>query len=151
EVAAYAKTHPTADLGLHLTLTSEWQTYRWGSVAPADQVQSLLDSAGTFPNHVPPVLARATPAQVQRELRAQVERALALGIHPTHLDSHMGTLFTTPAMMQAYVNVAHAYHLPFLAIRGGVLGGPQMPLAPSDVAADAVIVAGPDVPRDKWK
>jgi len=151
EVAAWATAHPKADLGLHLTVTSEWDTYRWGSVAPADQVESLLNKDGTFPNDVPPVLERAKPAEVERELRAQVERALALGIHPTHLDSHMGALFTTPAMMQAYVNVAHAYHLPFLAMRGGLLGAPPMPLAPSDIAVDAVIVASPDVPRDKWK
>src|SRR6476646_6454724 len=96
EVAAYARAHPNADLGLHLTITSEWETDRWGSVAPSDQVQSLLDSTGTFPSDVPPVLARAKPAEVERELRAQVDRALALGIRPTHLDSHMGALFTTP-------------------------------------------------------
>ena len=46
-----------------------------------------------FPSDVPPVVARAKAAEVERELRAQVERALALGIHPTHLDSHMGALF----------------------------------------------------------
>src|SRR5688572_23515759 len=79
EVAAYARAHPNADLGLHLTITSEWLTYKWGSVASSDKVPSLLDSTGTFPSDVPPVAAKAKPAEVERELRAQIERALALG------------------------------------------------------------------------
>lgn len=151
EVAAYARAHPQADLGLHLTLTSEWLTYRWGSVESKDRVPSLLDSTGTFPSDVPPVVARAKPAEVERELRAQVERALALGIRPTHLDSHMGALFTTTDLIATYIKVAHDYRLPFLALRGNPPGVQQAPLAPTDVVLDEVIVAGPDVPRDKWK
>jgi hypothetical protein len=151
EVAAYAKAHPNADLGLHLTLTSEWQTYRWGSAAPSDQVQSLLDTDGTFPSDVPPVIARAKPAEIERELRAQIDRAMALGIRPTHVDSHMGSLFTTPEIMAVYVKVAHDYHLPFLGFRGSFQGGPPMPLSPSDIAVDNVVIASPDVARDHWK
>lgn len=151
EVAAYAKAHPNADLGLHLTLTSEWQTYRWGSVAPSDQVQSLLDTDGTFPSDVPPIVARAKPAEIEHELRAQIDRALALGIHPTHVDSHMGALFTTPEIMAVYVKVAHDYHIPFLGFRGSYQGGAQMPLSATDIVVDNVIVASPDIPRDHWK
>ena len=151
EVAAYARAHPNADLGLHLTITSEWETYRWGSVAPRDQVQSLLDSTGTFPSDVPPVVVRAKAAEVERELRAQVERAFALGIRPTHLDSHMGALFPTNDLIGAYIKVAHDYHLPFLATLGNPPGVTNVPLATNDVVLDAVIVASPDVPRDHWK
>ncbi len=151
EVAAYARAHPNADLGLHLTITSEWETYRWGSIASADKVPSLFDSAGTFPNDVSPVAARAKPAEVELELRAQVERALALGIRPTHLDSHMGALFSTPDLIATYVKVARSYHLPFLAVRTDPRAKPQLPLLDSDVLLDAVVIADENVPRDQWK
>ena len=151
EVAAYARAHPNADLGLHLTLTSEWETYRWGSVSPADKVPSLLDSAGTFPNDEKIVAAKANPVEVEREIRAQIERALALGIRPTHLDSHMGALFTTPELLATYVKVARDYHLPFLAPRSDPRAAPQPPLSTQDVLVDAAIIASREVPRDQWK
>jgi predicted glycoside hydrolase/deacetylase ChbG (UPF0249 family) len=151
EVAAYARAHPDADLGLHLTLTSEWETYRWGSAESSDKVSSLLDSAGTFPNDEAIVAAKAKPADVEREIRAQVVRALALGIHPTHLDSHMGSLFTTPELMGIYAKVAREYHLPFLAPRGDPRTKPQPPLLESDILIDAVVIADRNVPRDHWK
>ncbi len=151
EVAAYARAHPNADLGLHLTLTSEWETYRWGSVESKDKVPSLLDSAGTFPSDVPPVAARAKPLEVERELRAQVERALALGIRPTHVDSHMGALFATPELFATYVKVAREYRLPFLALRGDMPPAFRASLSENDVLLDALVIAGPDVPRDQWK
>ena len=96
EVAEYAKFHPDADLGLHLTLTSEWKTYRWDSLAPNDKVPSLLRSDGTFTPR--PKKLRRTPIPPRLELnpRAQVERRLVVGIHPTHLDGHMGSLFSKP-------------------------------------------------------
>lgn len=151
EVAAYARAHPNADLGLHLTLTSEWQSYRWGSVESKDKVPSLLNSAGTFPDETEPVATRAKPAEIERELRAQIERALALGIHPTHLDSHMAALFATPELGATYVKVAHDYRLPFLALRTSPRPVPLALLSEKDVVLDALVSAGPEVPRDQWK
>lgn len=150
EVAAYARAHPNADLGIHLTLTSDWDTYRWGSVESKDRVPSLLDSTGTFPSDVPPVAARAKLQEVELELRAQIDRALALGIRPTHIDSHMGALFATPELIATYVKVAHDYRLPFLALRVPP-PAPPMPLSDNDIVLDALIIAGEDVPRDQWK
>jgi predicted glycoside hydrolase/deacetylase ChbG (UPF0249 family) len=147
EVAAYAKAHPDADLGLHLTLTSEWKTYRWGSVESSDKVPSLLGADGTFPSETAPVAAAAKPDEVERELRAQIERALALGIRPTHVDSHMGALFAAPALMATYVKVARAYRLPFLALRNM----PGATLSERDIVLDTVIIASPAVPRDRWR
>jgi predicted glycoside hydrolase/deacetylase ChbG (UPF0249 family) len=150
EVAAYAKAHPDRDLGLHLTLTSEWKTYRWGSVESADKVPSLLGPDGTFPIETPEVAAKAIPAEAEREIRAQVERAIALGIHPTHLDSHMGSLFARPELFATLARVAHDYHLPFLAARG-MGGGAPLPTNDKDVLLDSVVIAGMNQPRDQWK
>jgi predicted glycoside hydrolase/deacetylase ChbG (UPF0249 family) len=116
EVAAYAKSHPEADLGLHLTLTSEWKAYRWGPVAWRNEVPGLLGPDGNLWPDVPFVIKSATPAEVETEIRAQIDRALNAGIHLTHLDSHMGTLFT-PKCFPVYVKVAREYRLPFLAMR----------------------------------
>ncbi len=151
EVATYARAHPNADLGLHLTITSEWHTYRWGSVTPSDKIPSLLDSVGTFPNDDSLVALRAKPAEVEREIRGQVERALALGIRPTHLDSHMGALFTTPELFATYVKVARDYRLPFLAVRGDPRTAPQPPLSAHDILLDTVVTADPTIRPDQWK
>jgi predicted glycoside hydrolase/deacetylase ChbG (UPF0249 family) len=151
EVATYAKAHPNADLGLHLTLTSEWETYRWGSVASKDMVSSLHDSDGTFPREGRAVATRAKPAEVERELRAQIDRAMQVGIRPTHLDTHMGTLFSTPEITAVYVKVAHDYRLPFLAPRGDPRTGPQSVFSEKDILLDAVLGAGPDVKAENWK
>ena len=118
EIAEYAKRHPNADLGLHLTLNSEWTSYRWGGIAPRDQVASLYDPDGTFPRETRTTATRAKQDEVERELRAQVDRAYAIGIKPTHLDSHMAALYETPELFRTYLKVARAYRLPFLHFIG---------------------------------
>lgn len=152
EVAAYAKAHPDADLGLHLTLTSEWNTYRWGPVAPKDQVASLLAPDGYFYPDVAPVAMHATSEDVEREIRAQIELALKTGIHPTHLDMHMGTLAAKPEFYAVLVKVAHEYHLPFLAVhvpdaRDKMLASV---LSPNDVVLDSLVMFDPSIPASRW-
>jgi chitin disaccharide deacetylase len=115
ETAEYMKAKPNADLGLHLVMTSEWDTYRWGGVAPNDKTQSLHDPDGTMPRQVRTVATRAKIDEVERELRAQIDRAYAIGLKPTHVDSHMGALFSTPELFATYVKVARSYKLPYLA------------------------------------
>jgi predicted glycoside hydrolase/deacetylase ChbG (UPF0249 family) len=151
EVAAYAKAHPNADLGLHLTLTSEWETYRWGSTESRDKVPSLHDADGTLPRATSTVLTRAKLDEVERELRAQIDRAYALGIKPTHVDSHMGALFNSPELIATYVKVARAYKLPFLGSLRAMPVARQSPFNETDVLLDAVVIADERVPKDKWK
>ncbi len=152
EVASYAKEHPDADLGLHLTLTSEWKTYRWGPVSSSDKVASLFDPSGYLWPETPAATLSLKTAEAEREIRAQVERAITLGIHPTHLDSHMGVLFSKPELFAVYVKVAHEYNLPFLALRL-----PNLPaeffssLSVKDVILDAVVMANPSVHANEWR
>ena len=148
EVAAYAKAHPDADLGLHLTLTSEWTTYRWGPVESKDKVPSLFDSSGYLWPDSEPAVQNLKAEEVEREIRAQVEHAISMGIHPTHLDSHMGVLFARPDLFAAYVKVAHEYKLPFLALRMPQVAGQ---LSDKDIILDSVIIAGPNVASAGWK
>jgi len=150
EVAAYAKTHPEADLGLHLTLTSEWNSYRWGPVASRNAVPGLLGPDGNLWPDVPFVAKHATPAEVEKEIRAQVELALKVGIHPTHLDSHMGTLFN-PAYFPVYVKVAREYGLPFLAVRTpGAPASMLELLKDTDILPDTIAIAGSNVKPENW-
>jgi hypothetical protein len=114
EVVRFAREHPEADLGIHLTLNSEWTGYRWGPVSSPTLVPSLLDADGYLPLIEEFVARRANPAEVERELRAQIERATDAGIRITHLDSHMATLFWTPDFFEVYARLGRSYGVPVL-------------------------------------
>src|SRR5712692_6278246 len=112
EIAAYARAHPEADLGLHLTLTSEWNLYRWGPVLGKERVPSLLDSSGYLYPLENEAAAHMDIKEVEAEIRAQIARARAFGIQPTHLDSHMGTLYQSKALFETLLRVARENKLP---------------------------------------
>jgi predicted glycoside hydrolase/deacetylase ChbG (UPF0249 family) len=151
EVADYAKSHPDADLGLHLTLNSEWRTYRWGPVAPKDQVPSLLAPDGYLFGDGGGFRAHAKADEVEREIRAQIERAVKLGIHPTHLDSHMGSLFLTLDVFSVFVKVSHEYKLPFLAVRVSDERSRLLSLlSDEDVVLDSLVMFDARVAPDRW-
>ncbi len=117
EVAEYAKSHPEADLGLHLTLTSEWKNYKWGPVTSSDKVLSLLDDQGYFYNNTGAVMKNGKAEEVEKELRAQVERAIKSGIKPTHFDTHMASSVSTPELLKIYIKLGHEYKVPVLLSR----------------------------------
>lgn len=115
--AAYLKDHPRVDAGLHLTLNAEWRNYRWGPVAGQRAVPGLADAHGYLWHGVPEVLGHAAADEVETEIRAQVDKALAMGIQPTHLDSHMGTCFH-PLFVERYVKVGIEKQIPILMFGG---------------------------------
>lgn len=116
EAAAMAREREDVDLGVHLTLTSEWPHYRWGPVAGRSAVPSLLDDEGYLPRTTEEVARRGSPEEALVEMRAQIERALEEGIDVTHLDAHMGAAFMPP-FIEGYVRLAAEYRLPVFAIR----------------------------------
>ena len=97
------------DVGVHLTLNSEWPNYRWG---PITHSPSLLDGDGGFPRTVEDVWDHADLDEVRKECRAQVERAIYWGFDVTHLDSHMGTMQLRPEFFDVYLETALDFGLP---------------------------------------
>jgi len=116
DFAAYYREHQPMDVGIHITLTAEWDYYKWGGISPAGEISSLLDEHGHFYSTVEEVGQHAEPAEVETEIRAQIERALALGIRPTHLDTHMGSVMATPELLRIYQKLGKEYDLPVLMI-----------------------------------
>ena len=114
EMAEYALVHPDSDYGIHLTLTCEWQTYRFGPVAPLAEVSSLVDERGHFFKKRAQLRERARIKEVERELDAQIQRALALGLRPSHLDSHMYSVGAREDFLEVYQNLGRKYGLPVL-------------------------------------
>jgi len=110
----YVKENPATDAGLHLTLTSEWKHYRWGPLSGIPNVPGLVDEEGAMWHSVEQVATHASPDEVEQEIRQQVERALRMGYRPTHLDSHMGTLFATEDFLQRYIKVGVDYDIPVM-------------------------------------
>lgn len=111
---AYLKEHPQVDVGLHLTMTSEFDYYRWVPLAGKNQVPGLTDKDGCLPDGAKEVYANATPDEVEKEIRAQLDRALSMGIKPTHTDSHMGILFRNGPIFERWLKVTLETKIPML-------------------------------------
>lgn len=140
EAADLARANPDLDLGVHLTLNSEWAHYRWGPVAGRDRVPSLLDAQGYLPRTSVEVLKNAKPDEVEIELRAQIDAALAAGIDATHLDCHMGTALA-PAFADIYLRLGRDYRLPVLFPRHWDNYGAGLKLGDVDPARHAARIA----------
>ena len=149
EVATWAKLHPDADLGIHLTLNADWTPLRWVPVSPQGKDSSLLDADGYLPLTSEYVAAHAKIPDVQTELHAQIDKALSAGIHISHLDSHMGALYGTAALFDTYVDLGRSYHVPVRMERNPPPEWHEV--VPADaIALDKVIEMMPGIPDSRW-
>ena len=146
EIAAYARSNPKADLGLHLTLTSEWKYYKWGPVTAKEKVPGLVNKNEFLYSSVDSVYQNASAAEVEIEMRNQVLRAKQFGIDPTHLDAHMGTALQKLDYFKAYVKIGHEFKIPVFIPR--ILEVPlkvkfDTILSDKDVIVDHILSASP--------
>ena len=116
EALQMALDNPTLDIGVHLTLTSEKQPYRWRPLTSPPRSAGLTDDLGYFWPDVPNVRRHAAPDAVEAELRAQIDTAIAAGLDLTHLDAHMGTVIC-PEFLDIYLRLGVDYQLPILLMR----------------------------------
>jgi predicted glycoside hydrolase/deacetylase ChbG (UPF0249 family) len=114
EMALFAKSNPHIDHGIHLTLTCEWENYKFGPVSPVSEVPSLVDAQGYFFKTREELRKNASAEDVEKELQAQIEKALQFGLKPTHLDSHMYSVGANPAFFKRYRELGKKYNLPVL-------------------------------------
>ncbi|MCC5936801.1 MAG: polysaccharide deacetylase family protein [Lunatimonas sp.] len=110
----YLKDYPQVDSGVHLTLTSEWKGYRWGPVAGKPTTPTLVDPQGYLWPSVRDVVQHGDPEELYREIKAQVDKFISMGFQPTHLDSHMGTLFASEAFLKKYLQLGVEYQIPVM-------------------------------------
>ncbi len=106
--AVYCKDNPKVDMGIHLTLTSEWDGYRWRPMSTVDRGTGLFDEEGYFPRRQ--VNEDADATAVYNELKAQIEHGLARGIDATHMDTHMFAIF--PRYIDSYLKLSQEYKIP---------------------------------------
>lgn len=118
EIVEYIKKNPGVDAGLHLTLNAEWDGYRWGPVAGKPTTPGLVDKEGAMWGGVEETVTNASADEVETEIRAQLDRALTMGFTPTHMDSHMGTIFANPEYIARYIKVGIDTQIPIM-VPGG--------------------------------
>ena len=151
EIAAYAKDNPEFCLGLHITLTSEWKYLKWDGVMPSNEISSLINEDGYMYPTVQELVENANPVEVEKEIRAQIERAIQFGIDPTHLDSHMGGPTATPEFFEIMMNLGREYQIPVRTTRSR-LEDPEY----SSYVPDYYIISentqslNPGIPADDW-
>ncbi len=147
EIAAYAQKNPKSDLGLHLTLTSEWKYYKWGPITPATKAASLVNEKGYFYSSTDSVSKYANGDEVEEELRNQVKRSILFGMDPTHLDTHMGAIFYRQDFLNAYIKIGHEFKIPVMIPRQLESFAPVKLtglLTKNDVIIDTVVTAMPE-------
>ncbi|WP_426954184.1 polysaccharide deacetylase family protein [Muricoccus radiodurans] len=126
EIAEAGAADPSLDIGVHLTLTSEWEHYRWSPISTRSRASGLIDPDGYFWRNVEQLRRHLEVEAAEAELRAQIEQALAAGLRPTHIDAHMAAAML-PELLPCHLALAREYGLvPVLPRRIGFAPDPEL-------------------------
>lgn len=114
--AEFCRDNPDVSVGVHLTFTSEWGSYKWGPVTQGKPVDSLVDEHGYMHRSSTDVEKFAKPEQVREEIRNQITKAMDMGLDPSHIDNHMGSLYGLKmgnSFLEIIFDFCVEYQLPF--------------------------------------
>ena len=161
EIADAAVADPALDIGVHLTLTSEWSACRWAPLSTISRASGLIDGDGYFWRTLEELRRHVVPEAAEIELRAQIDRALAAGMRPTHLDAHMAAAML-PGLLDAHVRLGREYGLvpvlprsiawaPDPAAYRGVLAELDAAGAPVFDHCRGTLAVGRDELEDGWR
>lgn len=153
EIADYVKKHPGLDVGVHLTLNAEWKFFKWGGIAFSCEIPSLLDPENHFYASIEELQKTVVPEEAMKECKAQIERVLASGIQPTHIDTHMGSVVYIPSLIPVYLKLAKLYKLPYLFPKEYLSILPpdvRNLISPDDALLDHLIMLNPRDISGKW-
>jgi predicted glycoside hydrolase/deacetylase ChbG (UPF0249 family) len=134
--AEYCRNHPGTDMGVHITLTAEWKTYRWGPISTREPASGLMDEEGFFYHRSDQAQEHADPMAAAVEMKTQLLRALQAGVDVSHIDTHMGTV-AHPKLSQAYIQLALENRIPGMMLRLDENGWRQFGFDPQGAAQAA--------------
>jgi predicted glycoside hydrolase/deacetylase ChbG (UPF0249 family) len=115
EAASFCRKHPSVDIGVHLTLTSEWNEYRWGPVSTRDPASGLIDEEGYFYRNQS-LWERPDTKVIRGEMQAQINQARKAGMDLTHINCHMFATLDT-RLVDEYVGLGLDERMPVLIVR----------------------------------
>lgn len=150
EVAEFSIKNPQFDLGLHLTLNAEWKNYKWNGILPSNEISSLLNEFDEFYDNTSDVDKNADPEEVRKELQAQIDYSRALGLNPTHIDTHMGALGTNKDLWRVYIETGHKNKLVSMVTSGRSLSlfDDEFPIPNYVVIVNDMFMIYPELDRE---
>jgi len=152
DVGEFAIENPSIDLGLHLTVTSEWRDYKWNGVLQPNETPSLINKKGELSENIKKFVLKAEPLELKNELQAQIDLSKSIGINPTHIDSHEGALFYDQDLFKVYLEIGEKNKLPvFVPKMVAVHFDKKFPKPENVVVIENFYMARKGIEHDEWE